>query len=362
MKKSFAFLLLFCLVFAFSSCTSGTAQTPSVSDTSQSTSQESEGDDMPYYTLKVASHTPNTAPLWREMVKYTEIVEERTDGHIKFELFPDSALGDYVDVYTEVMRGTIDMSYSCEPTNYDPRMNIITIPGLVTSYEQIKEEFKPGKYYYDLMSTIHSDSGVKLLAMPSEGFGLVGLTCKENPGNYLDFTPSSKPLIRIPSTGYYGKCVEALGYRTNAIAFSDVYTALQTGVVDGLTGLQMINCYESYRDILTYIIDYSYMETNFCLIINQDLFNGMPEEYQTILEEEGIALTDRGTDANEAIDIEAMEYFAENGAEYIGFTDEEKAIILSRMQEEVIPEIATVAGKDVVQGVLDAMNIDFKIE
>ncbi len=118
-------------------------------------------------------------------MEFAKEIEEATDGRIQIKVYPANQLGDYIQVYEEVIKGSIEMAAITVPSQFDQRLEIACFPYMVENYDQIKRIYAPGGFLFDIMDGLHDKLGVKLLGFNISGFGGFGTTkpVKESPAD-----------------------------------------------------------------------------------------------------------------------------------------------------------------------------------
>src|SRR6056297_2565966 len=136
--------------------------------------------------LKMSHVRPQDATIDVELRAFSEAVSEATGGEVTINLFPASALGDYTTVQERISVGAIDMATQPAATAADRRMQISSFPYLAGNWDQARAV---------------EPNGIK---------------------------------VRVPGIKSFQLTGEALGYIPSPIPFSEAFTAVQTGVVDGV--------------------------------------------------------------------------------------------------------------------------------
>jgi tripartite ATP-independent transporter DctP family solute receptor len=181
-------------------------------------------------TFSVALTGSETHQYTLAMRMLDEILQSKTDGRIKLEIFANSALGGEREAVEGVIMGSIDMTMvtidGVVPA-WVKDAGVMSIPYLFTSREEVYNALD--NYLKDRLDPQYIAVGLKNL-----GFGELG---------FRHFTNNKRPvktasdmkglLIRVQeSPVWFGLC-ESLGATAQPISFNELYTALQQGVVDG---------------------------------------------------------------------------------------------------------------------------------
>ena len=362
MKKFLVLLFSLFFILGLSACSQPTEQQSNASPTENNVPAGEPTSALPYYHWKLASILTSTDTDTIELVETAlQNIYNRTDGHVEIEHHPDSTLGDYTNAFGEVMRGTIEMYLMTPPTTYDASIELLTLPYMVTNYEEAHVAYSPGSALYDMMDDVFTGLNIKLLGFWADGFHSLGF--KKDPGDYMDFATNNDLLIRVPPAEVYQLQGQAFGYRTSAIAWNDIYTSLQTGIVDGYLGSVTRYCYLNFGDQTNYLIRTNEVFECMPIAINLDLWNSLPEEYQTIIQEEITALIGEGYDLMETLEtgyIEKLE--TEYGTVILQPTQEELDTLAEMMRETVWPTLLTNYDATTMNAIFEDLGIDYRVE
>ncbi|MCI5499485.1 MAG: TRAP transporter substrate-binding protein DctP [Clostridiales bacterium] len=318
---------------------------------STSSGQEGESTEGKTYELRLATLYPAEHELTVSAQAACDKIEQETNGAVKIQIYPSDQLGDYTSVYEEVMKGTIDMTINTMVTTYDPTLEMLTIPYLASSYEEAKEIYcNPDSYFFQTVRERQEALNIETLGIYISG--AMGVGAAKHLDNVMDPTASKSALIRCPSMDSYLWTAEGFGFNTVTIAYSELYTALQTGVCDGWVGGGAYVNYVSFRDVLDYFCDARYIYENIVCIMNKDLFDGMPAEYQEIIQKAFTESTYSFTDQMEALDNKAMEDMAAMGIEIYSPTEEEYETMRAYFKENVWPKYENTLDASVYQALI----------
>ncbi|HSI40308.1 MAG TPA: TRAP transporter substrate-binding protein [Xanthobacteraceae bacterium] len=178
-------------------------------------------------TLKVAHSSPEDSLVQKALVMFKADVEKQTGGSIKVTIFANGLLGDEGPVNEAVGDGSIDMGLGGVVDAIDPRMSVISLPFLFDSFPKVH-------------AVLDGPIGSQLKAMaPAKGYEIIGIL----DSGFRSFTNSKLPItkpadmanlkMRVPPIPVAIETIKALGALPQAIPYGEVYTSLQSGVVDG---------------------------------------------------------------------------------------------------------------------------------
>lgn len=315
---------------------------------------QNEGKSKDTRSLRVSGMSPEDHPNTLALMDFAEIIEEKTNGDIQFDIYPANQLGDYTSVYEEVMKGTIDMALLSVPSQFDSRTEVLNMPYLVENYEQAKELFSDDSYVYQLVEEIMLEQGIKLLGIRPQGFGGIGTT--------KEVKSSAQPgedkgvMVRIPQMEVYRTYAEGMGFRTVSIPYADVYTALQTGTAEGVVGSIPSSNYLSFRDVITHYYQYNNTFEGMALIVNSNVWDGFSEEEQKVFSEAGKSFTIKSIEDAEKIDREYLDKLKEEGIEVVEYSEEEINNIANYIRENVWLKNKDSLGDEILKELQEEIN------
>jgi C4-dicarboxylate-binding protein DctP len=191
-----------------------------------------------------------------------------------------------------------------------------------------------------------------------EGKGIVGLAYWDNGFKVMS---ANKPLrtpedmkglkMRIQSSKVLGDQMKALGAIPQVMAFSEVYQAMQTGVVDGSENTPSNMFTQKHHEVQKYTTVTNHGYIGYAVIANKKFWDGLPPDIRTTLEG---AMRDATRYANEIAQKEnddALEGIRKSGkSEVITLTDAQKAA-WKKALNSVHRENEARVGKDTLEAV-----------
>lgn len=167
-------------------------------------------------------------------IEFAKLVEERTEGRIKIEVHAGGTLGAHKEVLQALQMGAIDMTRTPLPNVVDTGvknvpLKLFSLPFLFRNFEHAWTVMR-GAVGNEMLDGINQ-SGVKIKAL---GYMIADdrnmFTTKKGISRLDDFKGMK---IRVQQSDIYMDMVRALGASPTPISFGELYSALQTGVVDG---------------------------------------------------------------------------------------------------------------------------------
>src|SRR5699024_1037445 len=163
-------------------------------------------------------------------------------------------------------------------------------------------------------------------------------------------------LLRVPQIDITTENAKQLGFSTVSVPYAELYTALQSGTAEGWTGGHPLVNYLQYRDIITHYYQYNDFFEATHLLINKDLFDGLSEEDQKIIQEASNVLTEESFDVAEKDEERYRKKMEEEGIEVHEFTDEELNKLAEKARENVWPEAEETIGKELLDQLIEKVQ------
>lgn len=162
--------------------------------------------------------------------KFEEIVREKTDNAYNFKIYYNSTLGSESEMFEQMQAGMLDMmfGYSAILPNYVKETEIIGLPGLLSNFDEVHKVLN-GPIGEDLAQKVLDATGVRILWFVDQAHRNVFLNNKD-----VKTVADLKGIkLRSPNSPLYLKVLSTMGFNAAPMGFNEIYTAVQTGVVDG---------------------------------------------------------------------------------------------------------------------------------
>ncbi|MEX3010777.1 TRAP transporter substrate-binding protein DctP [Hoeflea sp. TYP-13] len=302
--------------------------------------------------LKISHVRPQGAQIDIDINKYAGDVANATGGDVTLKVFAASALGNYTTVQEKISLGAIDMAIQPGAAGTDRRMQISYFPYLAKDYGHAKILYGEGGAVRTAIEDIFKAQDITVLAAYPVYFGGISLNRDAvDPGN-PDAAKGIK--VRVPGVKSFQMLADNLGYIGSPIPFSEAFTSVQTGVVDGVIGSGAEGYYASFRDVTkTFIRANTHFEVWY-LIINTETFNELPAKDQEALKSAAKTFEDSRWEAAEQDQVANEKKLSDAGATIVVLNDEELAAAATKVRAEVWPEVVGDLGEDWAKPILDA--------
>lgn len=304
-------------------------------------------------TLKISHVRPQDTAIDKDLRWFSEALKEASGGKVKTKIYPASALGDYTVVQERVGLGAVDMACQPPASAADKRFQVVYFPYMVKSWEQAKKNYSPGAPLRKVVADLYGEQGIQLLAAWPVYFG--GVALNREPVSPGDPAAAKGIKLRVPPMKTFQLLADNTGYLGTPIPFSDAFTAVQTGVVDGVIGSGAEGYYASFRDVTKYYIPQNTHFEVWYLIINKKYFDKMPDDQKQQLQDVAAQFEQRRWDSAEADQAANEKRLADYGATIVDISEQEIAAIADKIHKTVWPEVLEDVGQDWGQGVLDSI-------
>lgn len=212
------------------------------------------------------------------VVKFKELVEERSDGNIEVLIYPNEVLGSEAEMIESVTLNDLQMVAAAAYSQYDPRISVFELPYLFDSYEQAWEVLD-GPIGREV-AELYLEDNLRLLAYFENGFRHV---TSNKPVETPEDLQGVK--IRTPENPLSIKTFEAFGSNPTPMAFGELYTGLQQGTVDAQEN-PFANTYASrLYEVQDYVNLTGHQYMPLPVAISEEFWHSLPSEMQDIISE-----------------------------------------------------------------------------
>lgn len=297
------------------------------------------------YKWKLGHHRSPEADVHKDMLEFAENVKIATNGKLLITIMGGGQLGSWALAQERVAMGNFEMTIAPFATAVDKRLECAMLPAAIKDWESASKKYVVGSPFYELLSKWAMEQNLQTLAPYPFYLGGLGFTQEiENPE---DPTVKRGIKIRIPEMVSFRLLVEGLGYIPTPIAMTDVFPALQTGVVDGVSGGGAETYWTSgMGDILkSYLPINTHFETWF-LMVNPQKFAKLPKEYQEVLRTEAIKLQNKRLKDGPAETAQWEQTYRDKGIKVYEFTPEQIAAYQKIMRDASWDTIREIVGAE----------------
>ncbi len=233
----------------------------------------------PKYVAKIGHLESPLQPRHRGLEKVSALVKERTNGEVEFRLFPASQLGNARQMIEGTQFGSIECNVmpAAFLGGFNPVVSIFDIPFLLPDDQSKSNELRTGTFGQFILDTFSSRGLVAIALWPN---GRKSLTSNKPLTNIEAFKGQK---FRVMDSRILIEQFSAVGANAIAIAFGELYTALQTGVVDGEENpLDTISTMK-FHEVQKYLVVSNHGAMEDVVLFNPTWWNGLPAGHRKII-------------------------------------------------------------------------------
>jgi len=228
--------------------------------------------------MRLGGDQPADAPGEKGHVFFADRIKEETNGQIVITVYPNAVLGDNLELIEQVQAGVLEMSTASMGwlSSFVPLMDVFSVPYL----------FRDKDHYWKVLG---GEVGREIAAYTEEvGMKLLfwidaGARSFYNNARPIESPDDLKGLkIRVMGSPVMIQTMEAFGASPTTTSFDEVYSALQTGIIDGAENNSPSVNMMKHNEVAKYYSLDEHMMIPDCLIINLDVWNSLTEEQQDI--------------------------------------------------------------------------------
>jgi C4-dicarboxylate-binding protein DctP len=297
--------------------------------------------------------TPDT-PKGKAAEHFKKLAEERSKGRVKVEVYPNSQLYKDKEELEALQLGSVQM-LAPSLSKFGPlgarEFEVFDLPYIFASYQ-------------DLHKVTQGPIGASLLKK-LEAKGIVGLAYWDN--GFKEMT-ANKPLkkpedfkglkMRIQSSKVLDAQMRALGALPQVMSFSEVYQALQTGVVDGTENTASNIYTQKMHEVQKFLTLSDHGYVGYAVIVNKKFWDGLPADLRAILDAAIIDATKYGNDIAKQENNDALELVKKSGKTQIIVLSPQEKLAWKKALMPVHRQMADKIGNELIQSIYQATAFD----
>lgn len=275
----------------------------------------------PKLKFRVAHTTPPGNHITLAFEKFKEVVEAKSGGKVKVQIFPNAILGSDRVLMEGAQKGTLEMAVSSTPNmaNFSPLYQVFDLPYITSPKNQDK-----------LYKAIDSGALGEFFVKVGHGIGLEPIMYAEY--GYRNFVTIKKPIasvkdmvglkIRTTDSPVEVEVAKALKMNPTPVAWGETYTALQQGTVDG-EGNTFPHLYGAkHHEVLKYAVTSAHNYGMQVMMANKAWWDKLAPQAQKVIREAAAeALNHQRTVLYPANEAEAREGFVKAGIQIVDLSE-----------------------------------------
>ena len=264
------------------------------------------------FNWKFTSSQPAIHPSSIRFMEAAERVKQKSGGKFEITVFHSGQLGTDIDTYTQVRIGGVHMMVLSNviTATAAPLSSTFSIPFAFKNYEQVWAA-ADGKLGQILRKDLEKAGYLTTNKILDNGFHEITSSAAKGPINTVADLQGFK--MRAPPSPIQVSMWKAIGSAPTSMNFSELYTALQTGVVDGQEASTSLMKTTRLYEVQKYLSLTSHLWDGWFVLINPRAFGRLPKDMQDLVMAE---YDQAGLDARKdllALNEEAKKFMVEKG-------------------------------------------------
>lgn len=260
-KKLLALLLALVMVFTFAAC--GGSDDGGDADTTDP------------IVIKFAGTVNDEHPITKGEYKFAEILEELSGGTMVVENYPNGQLGSNREIYESVQNGSLQMAEAGAVilANFTDKFKFTQLPYLFNSAESV-QAFLNSEVGQQMFEDMAAETGFRVLGCYENGWQAI-----TNSKHAIKTVDDMKGLkIRTQENDILLKIYSDLGCSPMPMAFTELFTGMQQGTVDGQVNPMLIAYTGGYDEVQDYCTDVNAVYDVASIAINEEFYQSLTEE------------------------------------------------------------------------------------
>lgn len=332
--------------------TSSNADTGSGSESAEAVETEAAADGGSY-VIKVGYGTNPGHPIDLGSIEFEKIVEEKAKemGYdVDVQLFPSAQLGSEKEMIEQLQMGTLDM---CPTTTgplglFEPQYLVFDLPYLFLNYEQAD-------------AVLDGEIGTEMLSA-LEDQNIVGLAWWEN--GFRELTNNKRAItkpddlsgikLRTMENDVHIDFFSAMGASPTPLGFGEIYTSLQSGVIDGQENPLSIIAVNKFYDVQPYTTISDHVYSPVPVLYSKSLFEKLPADLQELVRDTSYEVRTYERQVGRDAEQEYIDEIAQKSEIYT-LSEEEKAAF-REVAMDTYSKFEDTIGKELIDKVVAAVD------
>ena len=211
--------------------------------------------------LRLGHPHPDVDPVQKAALRMAELVKERTKGAVEIQVFANGVLGSDPTMISGVRGGTLDMCWTGNPffTGMAPKLNVLDLPFLFNDRDHVARVLDGSIWEVGWRNITNNRRPVRT---PNDVRGLK---------------------IRTTPNPAHIKAFQLLGASPTPMAFTELYTAMEMGSVDGEENPVTLILNAKFNEVQKHLSLTQHAFTTAPLVMNKARFDGLAADAQSVL-------------------------------------------------------------------------------
>ncbi|QGH70985.1 DctP family TRAP transporter solute-binding subunit [Pseudactinotalea sp. HY158] len=295
----------------------------------------SDGGDGSGSTMRLALNQTEEHPSYIALDNFGQALEESTDGRWGIDVFPNETLGAQAEALQLVSDGSVDMAVvsGAQLENLNADFTAYNLPKVFTDIDhQMQVINNPGELTSELFASLEESNNLTVIGGLTQGSRSVYTTfgAVESPADLAG------KKMRVQESDLNVAIAEALGAAATPMAYGELYTGLQSGVVDAAENNEVSYFTQKHFEVAPYFSYTNHVVGLDYVIINTDKLESMTDEDRAAFDEGWAAAWAEHTELWTQATQDAIDGATAGGATFTEVDDAAFSDALAAVAEEFI--------------------------
>nr|WP_306254437.1 TRAP transporter substrate-binding protein [Ornithinimicrobium cryptoxanthini] len=283
--------------------------------------------------LRVALNQTETHPSYIALANYSDRLEEQTDGRLRLDIFPNETLGAQAEVLQLLSDNIIDLGIisGSQMENLSEDFLVLNMPGVFDSVEHQMPVVHDPEIVGELYTSLEDSNDLTVMGGFTQGSRHVYV--KNEISSLADLDGVK---IRVQESELNLAMIRALGGSPTPMAFGEVYTALQSGVLDGAENNEVSYYTQNHYEVAPFFTNTNHLVGLDYMVASTEMLERLDPADRQLLEDEWINTYQDHTTLWGAATDEAIEATKAGGATYLELDQQEVKDALAPLADEFL--------------------------
>ncbi|WIM66856.1 TRAP transporter substrate-binding protein [Corynebacterium breve] len=266
--------------------------------------------------VKLALNQTETHPSYIALDNFSQRFEERTDGRWVIDIFPNEQLGSQQEVVQFISSGAIEMAIvsGTQLENLNKDFQVLNMPTTFSSIDHQMSVIRDQDLMEPIFTSLEERDNITVIGGFTQGTRNI----------YTKGGAITKPedlaglKIRVQESDMHIRMIELMGASATPLSYGEVYTAIQSGVLDGAENNEVSYTTQQHNEVAPFFNRTEHLVGLDYMIMRADLREAMSDEDRAIFDEEW---DNAMTDHTELWAVETDRAIAEAEADGATFSD-----------------------------------------
>ena len=282
-NRFFAFLLACAMTLSLAACGNNEAPPASSTPAETETPKQEPAAQPEVLEWNLAATLAEDHPMTVALNAFADALSEKTDGRVQIKVYPNMMLGNETEQVEMARAGTAAMVVGGLSTLavYDDALSVYSLPYIFRSYDDCEKYLSDSEYADEIWESFRQLTNLRFVALE-----LNGARCLSTKNVQVQSVKDlSGVKIRCMDAPLWQDVFTAFGAVPVPIAFTELYVALQTGVVEGQDNPINVSYAQKFYEVQKNIYKTEHNYNTTFVLINDDCWNQLTADEQAVFNE-----------------------------------------------------------------------------